>query len=201
MSSKLILHILRRESIPLRDIYDQLDPKDAGSKRFCNAIIHVKNAVSSLDQIVDPVVTGIPRSLTLYQLSQANKRYFAIQRNSFLDALNTLVTSFEEYVMVVGGEAPLPVEEAVGLSDGLTKLYSTIKKGVEDLTKLLAQLESSVILEEIVDTTASLRLTWANLKLTINNQIVTSGTFALQEEVREDVLARLAEVITLEGDN
>jgi GTPase Era involved in 16S rRNA processing len=85
--------------------------------------------------------------------------------------MSRLSVAFEEYAIILA-DTPVAVEESTDLSSSLQKLYASTLKSFEDINKLLSNLESTSFLEEILASAAELRRTWANLKLTLTNQVV-----------------------------
>ncbi len=196
MSQELQRKILKRDPVSLTELY--LVVSDSKCKAACLAVLHVQNSVERLDMLVDPEVRDIPRFISEQTLAAANKKWFALNRNNILSAMNSLSIAESEDIMSLA-DSGIAVEEAVNLNDSLSKLFSVISKSFDDITKSLAALESTEVNDEILTIAAELRRVWANLKILVSNQVTVPSAFALREEVRDETIKRLATLVEEES--
>ena len=196
MSQELQRQILRRDPVALPELYTVVS--DSKCKAACLAVLHVQTSVERLDMLVDPEVRDIPRFISEQTLAAANKKWFALNRNNILSAMNSLSVAESEDIMSLA-DSGIAVEEAVNLNDSLSKLFSVISKSFDDITKSLAALESTEVNDEILTVAAELRRVWANLKILVSNQVTVPSAFALREEVRDETIKRLATLVEEES--
>ena len=196
MSRELKRKILRRDPVALTELYTVIS--DSKCKAACLAVLHVQTSVERLDSLVDPEVRDIPRFISEQTLAAANKKWFALNRNNILSAMNSLSIAEQEDIMSLA-DSGIAVEEATDLNGNLTKLFSAILKSFENITQSLAALESTEVNEEILVIVAELRKVWANLKILVSNQVTVPSAFALREEVRDETIKRLAALVDEES--
>ena len=190
MSRELKRKILRRDPVALTELYTVIS--DSKCKAACLAVLHVQTSVERLDSLVDPEVRDIPRFISEQTLAAANKKWFALNRNNILSAMNSLSIAEQEDIMSLA-------DSATDLNGNLTKLFSAILKSFENITQSLAALESTEVNEEILVIVAELRKVWANLKILVSNQVTVPSAFALREEVRDETIKRLAALVDEES--
>jgi len=192
-----LFKVIRREERNVANLSALLD--DPRARLLALRLQNLKRQIHMIDSIIDPPVEAVPtRPLTEREVAMLNKNYLTKIRNKLATATSKLTVALTSIIDTLSDVDPA-VEAETNLTENLGKIYRTVIENIGKMFTSLQAMESTVFPDEIITDATELRKTWADLRLTLENQIVEPLRASLMELARENALKKLGETIYSRG--